>query len=346
LLAYWKKEKSGFKFDERACMFMRRNLILMLTLSSMLLSFEGSSQAEKTKFRIVGYYSLKSAMTADLKTVPFGEVTHINLYFLNPDSLGNFNQDLSGLIPFIETAHTYNVKVIPSIAGGGPHAYYHDLLKKGKRKKLINDLLQIVLTNNFDGIDVDLEGNDIDENYEAFAIDLAKKFHKHKKLVTSAIAVFYKDQLSDKALKQYDFVNVMSYDHTGPWAPEKPGPHATYEQAVQDLDYFITVRKIPKNKIGLGVPFYGYGFGPTLTSVPSSLNYGEVVSEFPGAELADSLIMSGGTIMYYNGIGTIRKKTDLAKEHASGIMIWQLSGDAMADKSLLKVINEEAYGLN
>ena len=327
-------------------MHIRGNVILILTLGSMLLSFECRAQEEKSKFRIVGYYSLKSAATADLTSVPFDELTHINLYFLNPDSLGNFNQDLSGLIPFIEAAHSHNVKVIPSIAGGGPHAYYHDLLKKGKRKKLVDDLLQIVLTNNFDGIDVDLEGSDIDENYEDFAIDLAKEFHKHKKLVTSAIAVFYTDQLSDRALKQYDFVNVMSYDHTGPWTPEKPGPHSTYEQATEDLDYFITIRKIPKSKVGLGVPFYGYGFGPTLTSPPSSLDYGQIVTEFPGAELADSTAMPGGAIMYYNGIGTIRKKTDLTKEKASGIMIWQLSGDATADKSLLKVINEEAYGVN
>ena len=84
-------------------------------------------------------------MTADLNTIPFDKLTHINLYFLNPDSLGNFNQDLSGLVPFIEAAHSHNVKVIPSIAGGGPHPYYHNLLKKGKRKKLVNDLLQIVL---------------------------------------------------------------------------------------------------------------------------------------------------------------------------------------------------------
>ncbi len=115
-------------------MSIRSNHFLILTLSLVLLSFEGSSQKEKSKFRIVGYYSLKGAMAADLKTIPFDELTHINLYFLNPDTLGNFSQDLSGLSPFIEAAHIHNVKVIPSIAGGGPHPYYHNLLKKGKRK--------------------------------------------------------------------------------------------------------------------------------------------------------------------------------------------------------------------
>jgi GH18 family chitinase len=112
---------------------------------------------------------------------------------------------------------------------------------------------------------------------------------------------------------------------------------------VEDLDYFETVRKIPKEKLGLGIPFYGYGFGPTLTSPPSSLDYGQIVSEFPGAELADSLVMPGGAILYYNGIATIKMKTALAKEKASGIMIWQILGDAAGDKSLLKAINDEVY---
>ncbi len=54
----------------------------------------------------------------------------------------------------------------------------------------------------------------------------------------------------------------MSYDHTGPWRPEKPGPHAPYEEAQAALAYFGVDRKIPKDKLVLGVPFYGYGFGP------------------------------------------------------------------------------------
>jgi hypothetical protein len=48
--------------------------------------------------------------------------------------------------------------------------------------------------------------------------------------------------------------------------------------------------------------------------------------------------------MYYNGIPTIKQKTALAKEKASGIMIWQILGDAPGPKSLLGAINEVAYG--
>ncbi len=322
---------------------MKQNKCILTAIALIIFTCQSQAQKDIAKFKIVGYYSLKSALTADLSTVPFNKLTHINLFFLNPDTLGNFSQDLSAIVPFIKAAHANNVKVLPSIAGGGKHEYYHNLLKDNKRNKFVQDLLQIVLTYDFDGIDVDIEGSDIDENYEKLAIELNKSFKPHKKLVTSAIAIFYKDVLSDKALAQYDFMNIMSYDHTGPWTPSKPGPHSTYDHAVADLDYFYTIRKIPKNKMVLGVGFYGYGFGPTLTSTPTSMNFGDILSKFPGSENLDQLNMPDSSILYYNGIPTIRKKTALAKQMASGIMIWQILGDASGETSLLQAINDEAY---
>ncbi len=323
--------------------------IKIILLSSMLLilGMEVNAQPkEKSKFKVVGYYSLKAAMNADLKSVPFNELTHINLSFLNPDTSGKFNQDLAALVPFIKAAHAHKVKVLPSIAGGGKHEYYHRLLKDDKRAKFINDLLLIALKYNFDGIDVDIEGSDIDENYENFVVGLASALKPHKKLITSAIAIFYKDQLSDRALAQYDFMTLMSYDHTGPWNPSKPGPHSTYEHAVADLEYFRTQRSIPKEKIVLGLGFYGYGFGPELNSPATSMNYGQIIKTFPGAENTDQVNMPDGKIMYYNGAATIKKKTELAKKEASGVMIWQLLGDAPGEKSLLKVINDTGYSNN
>lgn len=325
---------------------MRKSILLITTILLLLMQADAQTKPSalaKKKFRVVGYYSLKAAMSTDLKTVPFDQMTHVNLSFLNPDTLGNFTQDLSALAPFIQAAHDQGVKVLPSIAGGGKHEYYHKLLRDDMRGKFVYDLVSITEKYNFDGIDVDIEGSDIDENYEVFVVELKKALKAKKKLMTSAIAVFYKNQLTDRALKQYDFVNLMSYDHTGPWTPSKPGPHSTYEHAVADLNYFTVDRKIPKKKIVLGVGFYGYGFGPELTSKPSSMNYGQIVKSFPGSENSDQVTTPDGQIMYYNGIETMKKKVQLAKEKASGIMIWQILGDAQGDQSLLKVINAVGY---
>lgn len=305
-----------------------------------LLSANGQPVNNKSRFKIVGYYSLRSAMTDSLVNVPFDKLTHINLWFLNPDTTGNFIQDYSALEPFINAAHAKNVKVLASIGGGSPHPYYHALLKEDQRARFINNLMTVVLKYNLNGIDVDLEGGDIDENYENFVVELAKALRLKNKKITAAIAVYYKDKLSDKAIAQYDFVTIMSYDRTGPWRPEKPGPHSTYAHAMEDLEYFGVQRAIPKEKMVLGVPFYGYGYGPELTSPAISMSYGQIVTQFPGSESSDELKMPDGKILYYNGAATIKQKTALAKEKASGIMIWQIKGDAKGEHSLLKAINE------
>ena len=298
-------------------------------------------EGQKTPFKVVGYYSLNAAMSnVDKSTLK--RLTHVNLWFLNPDSLGNFTRDLSGLSHFVAAAHKRNIKVLFSIGGGSKQPQYRYLLNDDNRGKLIENLVGEVLKYNLDGIDVDLEGSDIDLYYEKFVVELAASLRKQNKLLTAAVAVYYKDQFTDLALAQYDFVNVMSYDRTGPWRPEKPGPHAAYEHAVDDLEYFGVVRKIPKEKMTLGLPFYGYGYGPELTSKAISMNYNKIVETFKGSEAVDQWTMPDGKILYYNGMPTIERKTVLAMDKASGVMIWQVLADARGKKSLLKRINKAA----
>ncbi len=78
-------------------------------------------------FKIVGYYPLDRAMTADTSQVPFNKLTHIMLAFINPDSSGKFNDDFTALTPFIKAAHNHHVKVLYSIGGGSYQGQYHAL---------------------------------------------------------------------------------------------------------------------------------------------------------------------------------------------------------------------------
>jgi chitinase len=137
-------------------------LLLFISLFSFLLSSGNEKKQEEIPFKIVGYYSLKYAMEKSVADVPFNKLTHINLYFLNPDTNGKFKQNLSALVPFIQCAHANNVKVLFSICGGGRHTYYANLLKDSSRKIFINNLVNLVLKYNVDGIDNDIEGSDID----------------------------------------------------------------------------------------------------------------------------------------------------------------------------------------
>lgn len=316
---------------------MRRKLWGVLLLVALLLVVREGVVAQPLK--VVGYFSLNAALNKP-GSAPLKYLTHVNLWFLNPDSAGNFSRDLSGLERFVSKAHKKNVKVLFSIGGGSKQPQYHYLLQDDNRAMLIRNLVAVVLQYGLDGVDVDLEGSDITGKYEAFVTELAAALRQHNKLITAAIAVYYKDQFTDKVLAEYDFVNVMSYDRTGPWRPENPGPHSLYEHAVEDLAYFGDERGIPKEKMTLGVPFYGYGYGPELTSPAISMQYKQIVKTFKGAEQTDQLTMPEGKTLYYNGIPTITKKTILAGEKASGIMIWQVLGDARGKKSLLRAIHK------
>jgi len=320
---------------------MKNKLVFLLIFILCILN-PSFSQKNKSDFKVVGYYSMRSAMEG-YKKFPFKRVTHVNLFFLNPDSVGNYTQDFAPLKSFVKSAHKKGIKVLFSIGGGSKHPYYHRLLQDDMRGALVKKLIELVNLHNLDGIDNDLEGSDIDENYEKFVVELGTELKEQNKLLTAAVVVNDPDPFTNKALAQYDFVNIMSYDHTGPWRPEKPGPHSSYEDAINDLDYFGNKRGISSEKMILGVPFYGYGFGPDLTSKAKTMNYKQIIETYPGTEIIDEMPIEDGKIMYYNGMPTIAKKTELAMQRAGGIMIWQLGGDAKGKKSLLKVINETAY---
>lgn len=292
------------------------------------------NETSQNQFKIIGYLPNRTDLLASAQQVDFAKITHLYIAFVNPDSLGNL-MGTASLKAMAELAHSKNVKIMASIGGGGAPHYYPTFLTGEKKTKLISDLVNLAVNNNLDGIDVDLEGALIDANYENFVVDLTAALKQKNKQITAAIATVYKDQFTDKALAQFDFVNIMSYDRTGPWRPAQPGPHSPYEMAEEDLDYWLVTRKIPKEKLTLGVPFYGYGFGGTA---PESMSFKNILQQFPDSVMQDEMKLNGG-VVYYNGIPTIRKKAELALQKVSGIMIWQLLQDSTGKKSLLGEID-------
>ena len=124
----------------------------------------------------------------------------------------------------------------------------------------------------------------------------------------------------------------MAYNATGLWNMNNPGPHASFEFAEESLDFWMTTNNIPANKLVLGMPFYGINFAP---DVAASITYGNIVSVDPEYAYVDYV-----DEIYYNGIPTIVKKTELAINKVSGIMFWELGQDAFNELSLLRAANQ------
>jgi chitinase len=314
-------------------------MALMALCSALKSQAQGRNPAhsnELNKFKVIGYLFSRGNMDSASAELDWTKITHLNIAFINPDSTGMLYVPV-GLSAVVKKAHDNRVKVLLSFAGGMAPYYIKNMLQPGQRMALIHKLVDFATQYNLDGIDVDLEGDFIDENYEGFILQLAAALKPKRKLLTAAVATGTGNKISNKALAQFDLINIMSYDQTGPWNRAIAGPHSTYEAAVVDLNYWNVTRAIPARMLTLGLPFYGYGFGPDIRE---SYDYSEIIGLYPGLEQQDSIAVPQKGTIYYNGLSTIKKKVNLALDRkAGGVMIWQLRGDAAGESSLLSEIH-------
>jgi chitinase len=285
-------------------------------------------------FRVVGY--LLAGDIADGRATGFdlSRVNYLDVFFNGVNASGKLREVLH-LDSTIAAAHKLRVIVVGSIG----NAVALSLLTPKNRSNFIDSLVGSVVALQLDGIDVDLEGESINKDYDGFVRALSAALKRKGKLLSAAVASWESSKISDKAVSCFDYLNVMSYDATGPWNLKDVGPHSPYSFAVSDIAFWTNKRHVPKKKLNLGLPFYGYGFGP---DVKREFHYWEIVKTYPGSELSDSVKLSRGNVIYYNGFETIQKKTKYAMKNAGGVMVWHLMEDAKGDKSLLSVIDKTA----
>ncbi len=273
------------------------------------------------------------------ETIDYGKLTHINIAFENPTNGEgdlSFNSKDEALIA---KAREHQVKVLVSIGGGAASGNvklmdrYFDLLSDTKRVKFAEKLSAYVESHHLDGLDVDIEGPSINNDYGPFVAELAKIFHAKGQLLTAALSKGYGgNKVPDSALTDLDLVNIMAYDGAGSWAPNAPGQHSSMPFTKSNVAYWLK-RGLPKSKAVLGVPFYGYGFGDAYRK--GDYAYSEIVAKYPGAESLDQV----GDTIWYNGMPTIKAKAQyVVEEGLAGVMIWSLDNDVKGEKSLLGAI--------
>jgi hypothetical protein len=113
------------------------------------------------------------------------------------------------------------------------------------------------------------------------------------------------------------------------------GPHHSTMQYAQDALRYWAGRGLPQDKRVLGVPFYAR---------PGDVPYRTLVEADADAAFADQFEYLGSRVAY-NGLGLIRRKTQLAMAEASGMMMWTVHHDTTDETSLLSAIYDTAHGV-
>ncbi|MFL5728503.1 MAG: MBG domain-containing protein [Cytophagaceae bacterium] len=323
---------------------VRRLIFSFSIIFSLLLSFHTNAQ-----FRAVGYYPTWVNYPAGINSVDLTKLTHINIAFANPNAAGTLipadgtNADVTTIV---NACHAKNVKVFISIGGAGaPGATYQNLLSSAANiNSFVTKLVSYTTTYNLDGIDVDIEGDVLDgttvtaAQYQTFVTSLATALHAQNKLMSAALATWFGSYVTKTAAAQFDWIGIMSYDNAMPCC-DPAGPTAPYSQVTSDFAYWNGTKAVPGSKLNIGLPFYGYGWG-TYGNGGNEISYCTIVSTYAGAENND-VVGSGSNAIYYNGIPTIKQKTNYAIANAGGIMIWQITEDcsSTSPKSLLAAID-------
>lgn len=275
-------------------------------------------------FKVIGYVP---SWAGEVNQIQYSKLTHINYAFILPTASGGFQplENPSKLQSLVATAHANNVKVLVSVGGwnnGDDSAFESFASSASGRTTFTNNVINLVNQYNLDGIDIDWEYPDAGNsgnNYTALMQQLSTAMHNKGKLLTAAVVSYNGPGVQNAVFAAVDFLNIMAYDEGG-------ANHSTYALAVQSLNYWVG-RGLPASKANLGVPFYG-------RSSNEYVDYKTILSR-GGSPNSDSYAGIG-----YNGIPTIKSKTNLAFDQAGGIMIWELSQDATGANSLLSAINQ------
>ncbi|MCW3466771.1 glycosyl hydrolase family 18 protein [Chitinophaga nivalis] len=295
-----------------------KTLLNLLTLL-LVCSLQVFSQ---TPFRVVGYMP---SWSGSVSQVQYSKLTHINYAFLLPTSTGGLQylDNAPKLQSLVTTAHANNVKVLISVGGwndGNDSGFESLAANSTYRTAFVNNMINFVNQYNLDGVDIDWEYPDAGasaNNYILLMTQLSTAMHTRGKLLTGAIVGDAGGSILSTAFPLVDFYTLMAYDYNN-------FDHSTYNYAVQSVNYWLG-RGLPASKLVLGVPFYGR---------PSWESFKQLVAR--GADPYADVYNNVG----YNGITTIKKKTNLAFDKGSGIMMWELSQDATGANSLLSAIHE------
>ncbi len=290
----------------------------------------GEAGCNPNGFKVVGYMPFWAGSAS---SIDYDKVTHINYAFALPRSNGTLEPipNAGKLQQIVSLAHQKDVKVLIAVGGwdigdgGGNDSRFTQLAASAStRTAFVNNLVNLVNQYDLDGVDMDWEypreGNE-PQNFELLMEELGQAMRSRGKLLTAAVVAsgWTAGGVLNGVFDDVDFLNLMAYDGGN--------PHSPYSYAEQSLNYWVG-RGLPRSKAIIGVPFYGRNGGQFVT-------YRDLLAQ--GAS-PNSDTFNGFS---YNGIPTIKAKTELALQSAGGIMIWELSQDTSDPQtSLLVAINQ------
>ena len=250
----------------------------------------------------MGYYASWDPTQYPISEIEWSGLTHIAMAFYLPNQDGSMT--LSGGNPqlavnLIAAAHANGVKAIASIGGADSQSGFQAATASGTVATFAANLVSLLSSTGYDGIDIDWEP--MDKSDEPAAIDIANRIRKAKPgaLMTIPIGAINVNLGADLTgfpaiAAAYDQLNIMSYGQAGAWQGWKSWHSSALYQtdsatptSIDSTVKLYLAAGVPAAKLGIGIGFYGLCYSSPVTGPDQALN-------------GSTLVASDGTISYAN----------------------------------------------
>ncbi|NOK16108.1 glycosyl hydrolase family 18 protein [Corallococcus carmarthensis] len=320
---------------------------------------------------VSGYYTGWNADDYPPEKVDFSALTHIIVGRVTPNTDGTVdaifdNSNGSAIAKTLSTrAHAAGRKAIIMVGGAGEHENWVGAATSANREKFVQNLLKTMDDHGYDGLDIDWEPVEEVDKPNLLALVQRLRQARPNMLLTFPIGWVNNNFSTDASLKWYpqlaqylDQVNVMSYEMIGVWGgwdswftSALKGESGTHPTSVESsLNAWVSAG-IPKQKLGMGIPFYGLAWrhitGPRqpftdwsdYVGGDNSFTYKKILAlsktgtlQWDAAAQANYVTFStpveDGTVRWitYDGPEAIQAKGQYAKANGyGGTIIWTIN---------------------
>lgn len=341
----------------------------LMTLLLLIIFFYLPINAQKL---VVGYYPEYVSWVLPSDQIKFKNLTHLIHGFAWPNEDGSLSMyDGMETSNIVNEAHQAGVKILIALGGAGDiptNGFISMAADPVKRESFINSAVDLAVNQNYDGIDLDWEfPNNATErtNYTAFVQELKAKMNSVDNTLLLTMAApstgFFGQWIDYDSIDEYfDFYNLLAYEFAGPWktatghnAPLFSWQNVTGENGAASVAYLHGNRGIAKEKIALGVPFYGKmfnsdGLNKSFTDLSADnsvlgLTYRSIIDSLDGTyevfwddegKVPYAVSASRNRFVTYDDTNSVRLKCEYVIENGlGGVMIWEISQDVLSDDS-------------
>ena len=312
---------------------MRATVFLaVMTIALALITPFSSVQAQSPPRKIltgwIPYYAMKTALPSavangDLikEVMPFWYTLKSETKITDLYTPSNPNVPMS--VP-LTTMRDSGFAIIPTITDGTDKLVLAKLLSvPTTRTQIVTTITNLVVANNFDGIDLDFEGFAFTDgvaswpatqvNWVSFIQELSTSLHGLGKLLSVTTPVLFDPTTGKKGYTVYDWASIspmidrlriMTYDYS----TNSPGPIGPISWVEQSVAYAVSV--VAASKVYLGVPGYGRDWvtkvdGICPSSVASVIAPGAKAATFVMRDATNLASSYGATPTYNDSFGEV-----------------------------------------